>query len=167
MKFSVTWVGKGRAFLVASVRSPIDAGHAAFASYVRIAKVLKEWGMEVVHERIFGCLGVEPSVRIGRRRALQSRGIQADGQVTYVEGRPPWGEGLAGVIIHAVSADDVWTITDGGVPCGRGWRRNDSTYLMLQNIQALNKGDRQIMAKPLQARLMFERAERILRENGA
>src|SRR5208337_2128528 len=123
MKFSVTWVGKGQAFLVGSVRAPIDAGHAAFTSYVRIAKVLKEWGMEIAHERIFGSLCIEPSVRIERRRALQSRGLQSDGPVTYVEGRPPWGEGLAGVIIHAVSADNVWTIMDGGVPCGRGWRR--------------------------------------------
>ena len=42
--------------------------------------------------------------------------------MTYIQGHPPWGEGLAGVIIRAVSCrqpqDEVWTIRDQGKPVG-------------------------------------------------
>ncbi len=56
---------------------------------------------------------------------------------------------------------------DGDIPCGRGWGKNGRTYLVLQNIQAPNIGSFERASKSAQARLMIERAERILRENGA
>ena len=122
--------------------------------------------MAIVHERIFGSLSVESAVMAARNNMLQSQGISADNPVTYIQGHPPWGEGLAGVLIHAVAADHsgdaVWTIMDGDVCCGRGWKQHGVTYAVLQNIHAdMNE------SRPLQARLMIERAERILREQGA
>jgi enamine deaminase RidA (YjgF/YER057c/UK114 family) len=99
-----------------------------------------------------------------RHSALQTYAFASDNPVTYIQGNPPWGDGFAGAIIHAVvpnSAEDVWTIRDNGAPCGRGWRRNASTYLMLQNIQG------QAGSRSGQVRQMFERAERILRDNDA
>jgi enamine deaminase RidA (YjgF/YER057c/UK114 family) len=99
-----------------------------------------------------------------RHRAFQPYSISPDNPVTYIQGKPPWGDGLSGVIIHAVSldrADDVWTILDGETPCGRGWRRNGATNLMLQNIQG------QAGNRPGQVREMLERTEDILRRNGA
>ena len=100
------------------------------------------------------------------KQSPQSQGISADTPVTYIQGHPPWGEGLAGVLIHAVAADHsgdaVWTIMDGDISCGRGWKQHGVTYAVLQNIHAdMNE------SRPLQARLMIERAERILREQGA
>ena len=177
--------GEGGAFIVASVKSPADAREAASLSYTQIAEVLSKRGMAGVHERIFGSLSMEHDVMSARRQAFTSFGISQDNPVTYIEGNPPWGEGLAGVIIHAVKADEVWTVMDSGVPCGRGWRLNGVTHLVLQNIQALggealtppilslDKGRSEEglssppLSRPLQVRRMLERAERILRENGA
>jgi enamine deaminase RidA (YjgF/YER057c/UK114 family) len=154
----------GQAFLVASVSGAEDAATAARASYTMIADALYDNRMKIVHERIFGSLSTEAAVRYERKAALSEQQIPADGPVTYVEGSPPWGEGLAGIIIHAVSsesANDVWIITDGGDPCGRGWIKNGSTYLMLQNIQGRSG------SRPAQVRQMLDRAEGILRQNGA
>jgi enamine deaminase RidA (YjgF/YER057c/UK114 family) len=177
--------GEGQAFIVVSVKSPADAHEAASLSYKQIAEVLSDRGMVCVHERIFGSLSVESDVMSARRQAFTSFSISPENPVTYIEGNPPWGEGLAGVIIHAVKKDEVWTVMDRGVPCGRGWRLNGETHLVLQNIQALggealtppilplDKGRSEEglssnpLSRPLQARLMFERSERILQENGA
>jgi len=213
IKFSLKWAGEGQAFLVASVRSPADAVHAAGDSYTRIAEALREHHLEIIHERIFGSLSAEPAVMAARRHAFQTYGYAPDNPVTYLQGSPSWGEGFAGAIIHAVStnsADAVWTIRHGKEPCGRGWRRNGLTYLVLQNIQAVGsnqfisktaklhpprnplpsrEGEKEVpsplegegkgeggrihmvdftgMSKPLQVRRMLDRAEQILRENGA
>jgi enamine deaminase RidA (YjgF/YER057c/UK114 family) len=176
---------EGEAFIVASVKSSADAREAASLSYTQIAEILSERGMAIVHERIFGSLSEEHDVMSARRQTFTSFGISLENSVTYIEGNPPWGEGLAGVIIHAVTKDEVWTVMDRGVPCGRGWRLNGLTHLVLQNIQALggeeltppilslSKGRSEeglsshTLSRPLQVRRMLERAERILRENGA
>jgi len=169
-KLSVTSAGQGQAFLVASVNSPSDAGHAAMESYTRIAKVLKECRLEILHERIFGSLSLEPSVMAARRSAFRNCGIASDNPVTYIQGNPPWGEGFAGTIIHAVSPNDpgdVWTIMYGDQPCGRGWRGDGSTYLVLQNINGNHCSPQGNGTRHLQVRHMLDRAERILRENGS
>ena len=159
-----TEAGEGQVFLVASVTGEEDAVTASRASYTMIAETLSDKRMEIVHERIFGSLSMEAAVLRARKVALSVRKVPADGSITYIAGDPPWGEGLAGIIIHAVasdSADDVWTIMDDGMPCGRGWHRSGSTYLLLQNIQG------QAGTRPGQVRAMFDRAEGILRRNGA
>jgi enamine deaminase RidA (YjgF/YER057c/UK114 family) len=138
-----------------------------------IADALSDEGMVIAHERIFGSLRSEAVVLRERKAELSLRRVPADGCVTYVAGDPPRGEGLAGIIIHAVPlyhdhADDAWTIMDDGMPCGRGWRRDGSTYIMLQNIQALNEGgSSHPLSRPSQVRLMFDRADRILRRYGS
>jgi enamine deaminase RidA (YjgF/YER057c/UK114 family) len=198
IKFNLNRAGEAQAFLVASIQSPADAAQAAGEAYDRIAETLRDHGLEIMQERIFGSLPVERSVMAARHRAFQTYSFASDNPVTYIEGNPPWGDGLAGVIIHAVSldhADDVWTIMDGVNPCGRGWRHNGLTHLVLQNIQGINGHSRsshlsnagnapqpplkvrggkggvmsslQAAARPLQTRQMLDRAERILRENGA
>jgi enamine deaminase RidA (YjgF/YER057c/UK114 family) len=169
-RVSAIQAGQGQVFLVASVQSAADAAVSAREAYVRIAETLSEHRLEIVHERIFGSLSVEPSVMAARHRALRTCGIAPDNPVTYVQGNPPWGEGLAGAIIHAVSPDkpgDVWTITDRGNPCGRGWQKNNTTWLVLQNISGNHLSSGNNGNRPLHVREMIDRAERILRENGA
>jgi len=164
IKFSLNRAGEGQAFLVASVQSHADAAQAAGEAYDRIAETLRDHGLEIIQERVFGSLPVERSVMAARHRAFLPFGIPSGNPVTYIQGNPTWGDGLAGVIIHAVSldhADDVWTIMDGTNPCGRGWKRNGATYLMLQNIQG------QAGSRPGQVREMLDRAEGILCRNGA
>jgi enamine deaminase RidA (YjgF/YER057c/UK114 family) len=151
-------------FLVASVAGEEDAAAAAQAAYAGIGEALSDRRMTIVHERIFGSLRLEAAVMRERKAALSEQQVPTDGQVTYIAGDPPWGEGLSGIIIHAVSsgdADDVWTIMNGETSCGRGWRRNGATYLQLQNIQG------QAGSRPGQVRKMLDRAESILRRNGA
>jgi enamine deaminase RidA (YjgF/YER057c/UK114 family) len=169
-KLSVTRAGIDQLFLVASVRSPADALQAAHESYIHIAKIIRGYQLEIVHERMFGSLSMEPSVVSVRKHVLQTCGIHSNNPVTYIQGNPPWGEGYAGTIIRAVSPynrGDVWTIMDGNHPCGRGWRRGESTYLVLQNINGKDDGSEKDEKRPLQVRLMLDRAERILRENSA
>jgi enamine deaminase RidA (YjgF/YER057c/UK114 family) len=132
--------------------------------------MLKEHQLEIVHERMFGSLSVKPSVMAARQRAFKRCGIPSDNPVTYIQSNPPWGEGFAGTIIHAVSPNslgNVWTVMDGAHPCGRGWRRNGSTYLVLQNITGKYNSSDKNESRPTQVRLMLDRAERILRENGS
>jgi len=163
---------KGRAFIVASVKYSDDASESASLSYRQIAEVLSERGLVGVHERIFGSLSVAHEVMSARTQAFTSLGISPGNPVAYIQGNPTSGKGLAGVIIHAVSldhADDVWTIFDGETSCGRGWKHNGLTHLVLQNIQALDREglSPRLLSRPLQTQHMIERAERILRENGA
>ena len=165
VRILITDAGAGSAFLVASVRLPADAVEAARSAYSCIAQYLADRDMAMVHERIFGCLSAESAVMAMRNSMLQSQGISAENPVTYIQGHPPWGEGLAGVLIHAVAADHsgdaAWTIMDGDIPCGRRWKQHGVTYAVLQNIHADMNASR-----PLQARLMIERAERLLLEQG-
>jgi enamine deaminase RidA (YjgF/YER057c/UK114 family) len=159
-----TEAGPGQVFLVASVSSEENTASASREVYSRIAEVLSRRRMSIVHERIFGSLRAETIVLRERKDALCLQQVPSGGPITYIAGDPTWGEGLSGVIIHAVSShdgDDAWTIMDGDVPCGRGWRRNGATYLQLQNIQE-QEGNR-----PDQVRGILDKAEGILRRNGA
>ena len=170
VKLQVTTAGAGQAFLVASSPSDTDAFKAAFNSYSHIAEILSAKGMAIVHERIFGNLSVETAVLAARKEALQSGSVPFESPVTYIQGHPPWGEGFSGVLIQAVGitgpSDGVWTVMDGNVPCGRGWRCGDATFLTLQNIQGLNQDTVQDTNPAAQAQRMIKRAERILREQG-
>jgi enamine deaminase RidA (YjgF/YER057c/UK114 family) len=127
--------------------------------------------MEIIQERIFGSISMAREVLSARDSALKAVDLAAHRPVTYIQGQPTWGEGLAGVIIHAVfkegPTDEVWTIMDGETPCGRGWRRNGATYLVLQNIQCMEKGPARINTAPIQTSRVFERAQNILHGQGA
>jgi enamine deaminase RidA (YjgF/YER057c/UK114 family) len=163
--------GPGQAFLVASSRWGADAAPAAQAAYGEIARVLRARGLTIVHERLFGSLSVKPAVLASRAAALIAADISPEGPITYIQGHPPWGEGLAGVIIQAVAgldtAEAIWTIREQGKPVGRGWRRGDVTFLLLQNLQGLVPNGNGANARDLQARRMIQHAAQLLRTHGA
>jgi len=167
---NLTEAGDGQAFLVASAHPSIAAPLAAAEAYARIGDVLSEKSMHIVQERIFGSLSVEHQVLVARTSAFQERDIPTDTPLTYIEGNPPWGVGFAGLIIRAVAVskagDQVWTIRDEGKPCGRGWRRNGVTFIILQNIQGIEKGPARINTPAMQAQRMIGRAEQILQTQG-
>ena len=168
--------GNGQLFLTAS---PSGFSPAEADVYTQIAAVLRERGAEIVHERIFGSLDAEAEVMAARKHALETQDISSEGPVTYIEGASPDGVGFTGVIIRAIvpaRAEDVWTILDKGLPCGRGWRRNWAEFIVLQNMQFFAhphltspiKGEESKKYSPaVQAQQVIERAERILREQGA
>ena len=166
MRLHVTEAGDGQVFLVGVVQDCGDVSLAAADIFTQLGEVLNKRGMAIVQERIFGSVCVEQEVMAARKSAFQERNIPIDTPVTYIEGRPPWGKGLAGVIVRAVAssrpAEEVWTIREEGQPCGRGWRRNGVTFIILQNIQGIEKGSARINTPAMQATRMMERAEEIL-----
>jgi enamine deaminase RidA (YjgF/YER057c/UK114 family) len=50
---------------------------------------------------------------------------------------------------------------------GRGWRRQDTTFLLLQNIQGLVIGPQEVNTRPLQVKRLIRRAADILECQGA
>ena len=169
-RLHVTEAGDGQAFLVAAAQHNTNAPLVAAETYAQLGETLNKRGMAIVQERIFGSVSVTQEVMAARKRAFQERNIPTDTPLTYIEGRPLRGTGLAGVIVRAVAStkpgDDVWTITDEGQPCGRGWRRNGTTFIILQNIQGIDKGPSRIEAPSMQATRVIERAEEILDKQG-
>ena len=170
----VTEAGQGQAYLVAAGAWRHNAAQSAATAYEQIARELRKRHLHILHERVFGSLAVWPSVRSVRRRVLQSRGLEADGPLTYIQGHPPWGKGLSGVIIRAVKTCEptgqIWTIRHQGWPVGRGWRRQGHATLILQNLQGLSPGTPGTNGSnhpPLQARRLLTKANRILKEQGA
>ena len=105
-----------------------DARQAALDAYGKITELLGERRMEIVHERAFGSLGAHAPVLSGRADALRGAGLSAETPMTYLQGHPLWGRGLAGVSLMAVGpgaaeACKVWTVEDdAGRPRGRAWR---------------------------------------------
>ncbi len=171
VKVVLNQTGPGQAFLVASPRWGADAAPAARAAYGEIGRVLQDQGLTIVHERLFGSLAVKPAVLAARDAALCAGDIPVDGPITYIQGHPPWGDGLAGIIIQAVAGlapgDGVWTIRDQGKPVGRGWRQGEATFLILQNIQALAHNGNGANARPLQTQRLIQRAAHLLEAQGA
>ena len=155
------------AHVTASVADPSgDAARASEEIYARISDILTRRRMQVIHERIFGSLKLREAILEARRRALAQSGQGEDWPITFIEGRPPWGDGLAGVLIQAVrpqQAGEVRTITDDGVARGRRWKRNGATFLMLQDLHGAAAG----AGRESQTAAMFERANRILELQGA
>jgi len=163
--------GEGQAYIVASVHLPMDAADAAAHCYSQIAELLSNRELEIVHERVFGNLETEQIVKDVRRNLFHKYGIPYDTAVTYIEGNPPWGKGLAGVIIRAVASgenhDRIRTIRDNDIPVGRGWQRKGSRFLILQNMQGVRDDSSLLNTRPLQTQRMIEHANRILCEQGA
>jgi hypothetical protein len=114
----VRTAGPSQAFLVAQGSCGADAALTAQAAYGAIVEVLRDQDLTMVHERLFGSLAVKDAVLAARAEALRAGNLSPDGPLTFIQGRPPWEEGLAGVIIRAVSCrhskDKVWTIWDQG-----------------------------------------------------
>ncbi|MCK4284441.1 MAG: hypothetical protein KAX44_09010 [Candidatus Brocadiae bacterium] len=166
-----TPAGKDQMHVVASVAAgPADGGQACEDAYRHIADVLAREEMQIVHERLFGSLTARESVLEARGRALSASVAIRELPLTYIEGRPLWGEGPAGVQLHAVrprQPDGVRTIYDGGVPCGRAWERSGGRFLLLQNIHGRSEGQTDAGDRESDATRMFERASRILLAQGA
>jgi len=173
VNLNVKDAGTHQAYIVASVNHLTNPDVAAQSLYSRIAQVLKERELEIVHERIFGSLDKVSQILTTRTEMLDSEGISPDNPVTYIQGNPPWGDGMAGIIIRAVSfsssrnGSDVWTIRDSSVPCGKGWQLNGTKYLILQNIQGVPDKSASLRTRAVQAQRMFEHADHILRQHGA
>ena len=164
--FSLTWSGAGELFLVASLAAPMAAATAAAKIYGQIAATLTTYNLAIVHERIFCSLSVEAAVMTERSRAFLAHGFPSVTPVTCIQGRPIWGEGLAGIMVQAVPAEQVRTLMDNDLPCGRAWQSPGAEFLLLQNITAPDTAVGVPVERKLQVRQLLDRVDRILRQQG-
>ncbi len=163
--------GETETCFVASVDSAaVEPKRAAADIYSRIAAILARRGLKIVQERVFGSLRSRSAVVAARAEALRAGRIPPEGPITYVQGRPLWGEGLAGVVLRAAAGsalDDYEIIADRGTPCGRMWRSGGLRFIALQNRNGLSEGHGPAEPAPLQVRRLIEGADRLLREHGS
>jgi enamine deaminase RidA (YjgF/YER057c/UK114 family) len=163
---TVRGTGPSHRFVVAAVPDHSDPAEAATETYGQVADRLGSRDWSILHERVFGSLGAESQVLAARSAELSRRGISERGPVTYVQGRPPWGDGLAGVIIHAVRggrADrSLRVIRDGTEPRGRLYRASGVSWFVLQGLSGAAQDPR-----PIQVATMIERADTLLKSQGA
>ncbi len=164
-RLHITSVDSEQIFITATMAGPGDIRQGAADIYQALAETLADRGMLAVHERVFGSLAAYDAIIGARGEQLARRGFDSATPVTYLQGNPLWGQGLAGVNMMAIrpgGPQDVWMVRDdAGRPVGRGWRRQGATFLMLQNI---NGRDPEIDDdRGTQAGRMFDRADQALR----
>ncbi len=164
-----TYLGKEQLFITAHVNGETDSYQDICESiYHQIGESVHKAGMHIVLERIFGNLNVRGGILEARRRALESSGESPYDPVTFVQGRPVINPDFAGIQLRAVrptQPDRIWKISMNGEPFGQGWRRNGTTYLLLQNIHgASEQGDN---SRKAQTARMFDRTLEILKTQGA
>ena len=120
---------------------------------------------------VFGGIESHDEILKVRGEALSEHRPEREAIITYVEGRPCWGEGLVGISIHAVRsgkiAGDVQPICgDGDVLIGRRWERNGAEFLMLQNMHGLEDSASACNSREAQANRMFDKTDAILKAHG-
>lgn len=156
----------GHYWLVACGRPGSSAEEAATEVFGWVVEVLHTLELEIVHERLFGSLSVAAAVMAARATAFKTRGEPAPLPVTYLEGCPPWGVGLAGVILHCVARPSLtsgpWMIIEDGIPRGRGWQSDHVTFMTLQGLG----GGRHSGAPSSAGAEAISQADRLLRRSG-
>lgn len=156
------------AFLVLATHGPCGTADAATAGWAQLGAALRTRRLASVHERIFGSLTCEETVRAARGAALTAAGVEADTPVTFVEGAPPWGEGLAGAIVAAVDVTRLdappETISDGGTQRGRAWALDGTPFVALQGLGSTAPEAAELPW--VQARQAIEKADSLLRTRG-
>jgi len=164
--FHLTAYGDTLAYLSVVLDAHADPQKAASEAYEKVAELLADRQMDVLHERIFGSLASHDAVQAGRREALGDHPA-ATGPVTYLQGPPLWGEGLAGINLMAVRSQTpggLRTIADeAGVPAGRAWEHVGTTFLFLQSMHGRVADNGVDNSREAQADRMFLQADALLR----
>ena len=136
--------------------------------YEKIVDILKKEDMEIVYERIFGSLSIQSKIINTRLEILGQLTNGTNIPYTYIQGQPIWGEGLAGIHIRAIKLnsnnDNIWTIFHNNIACGRGWIKNNTRYIFLQNLHS--NDDLKNQSREEQADIMFELASELLKNEG-
>ncbi len=152
-------VGSDQLHITATINETRDsAAEITEGIYKQLDSVLKTYSMRILHERVFGDLDFyEDFTKIRKKHSHF-----AMDPFSYIQGKPCSGKGLAGIQIHAVNSvsdENYWVIHDKNLPCGRGWKRNDTTYVYLTGIHGFrSRSDR----RADQASRMFDNIDRIL-----
>lgn len=164
-------IGKDQVYILASVNdSNADPIKTCGDIYSQIADIIKQTEIQIFQEKIFGSTYIQKDILKIRDNVFRDWGIYEELPITYIQGKPIWGEGFSGLQICALKPsrpqDKVWTIFEDGIPCGRGMNRNGTTYLSLQNIHGL-EGNSNNNSRTEQVSRMFDRTDTLLRKCGA
>ncbi|MBN1516650.1 hypothetical protein JXA32_08790 [Candidatus Sumerlaeota bacterium] len=167
LRFHTAAIGENQVYINASLVEKDNApAETSTEVYQRLAGLLSQKNLKIVHERIFGSASARSGILAIRKDFLRQNGVDEEPPLTYIQSDPPWGEGFSGLQVCAVAADDVWTIDEDGVPCGRGWKQNGATYIMLQNMHG-RQATEENGSNGDEAARMFDRVEAILHTQGA
>lgn len=166
-RLSLKSANDGQVFLTASVKNEEGNPVELFKEvYDEVTVMLREYNIQVIHERIFGSNKFFQGVCSARKDILDMYYLDSKVPFTYLDGSPYWGEGISGVNIHGVvlesSTDEIKNISHEGKVCGRAWRNKDSEYLMLHGIYGMQDNNTDPYGQALQ---MFEKTNCILKEN--
>jgi len=167
-----TMIGGHQAYLTASVTdTQADPVEVCRKIYQQVVEILAHDNMKIVHDRLFGSIKIQNEIVTTRNAVLSNFQSHQKLPFTYIQGNPYWGDGFAGIQLRAIDpskiGDDVWTIHHKDVPIGRGWQKNGTTYLMLQNIHGISADGDNSEDRSEQAKRMFELTEALLMERGA
>ncbi len=138
--------------------------------YEKITSILLESSSQIVHERYFGAIGLQSKILDIRRKSFHKHSLETDTPITFVEGESCLNSPFAGVQIRALkpSAEThIRTIKENGIPKGRVWNLNGSTFYMLQSVDGKNTKIAKNTDRKSDSESMFRQAERILRNEGA
>jgi enamine deaminase RidA (YjgF/YER057c/UK114 family) len=134
LTISYTDAGAAGLFVAATVTGQLRGGSSVRRLYEAVATILAEKDAVLVHERVFASLSSANDLLSSRRLSCEVVGIDSNTPFTLVQGRPPWGEGVAGSLFYAVPASVACpeTLFIGATPVGRRWSTANNDYLMLQ-----------------------------------
>jgi len=104
------------------------------ALYETIGTLLTEKQLAITHERVFASLSCQHNLLYQRQHTLPRYGIDPNTPVTLIHGCPPWGNGLAGALFHAVPGcvAKPETLDIYGTSVGRTWSSGIADYAVLQ-----------------------------------
>jgi len=165
-------IGKDQVYILASVNdSNADPIKTCGDIYSQIADIIKQTEIQIFQEKIFGSTYIQKDILKMRENVFRDWGIYEELPITFIQGKPIWGEGFSGLQICALKPsrpqDKVWTIFEDGIPCGRGMNRNGTIYLSLQNIHGLIESSKKNNNRTEQVGRMFDRTDTLLRRYGA
>ncbi|MBN2426434.1 MAG: hypothetical protein JXR46_13435 [Calditrichaceae bacterium] len=167
----VNFSGTCQAFLTVSVTSEhFNSGRDVFQIYQNILHILNKYDLQIVHERLFGSNTEREKILSVRSKVISSAGINDEVPVTFIQGQPVWGQGLAGIQIQALklknSEDKIWIVKENDKACGRGWKYDGQYFILLQNIYGNQNSPGEFDNRKYQTAEMFERAQRIINSYG-
>ena len=105
--------------------------------YKELAARLLHGEYEILHERIFASLSSFDQIVNARHAVMASQGYNEPSPLTFIQGHPVGGRGLAGIQLRAFKptrpTDKVWTTYEKDFPVGKGWTRNGASFQIVQN----------------------------------
>jgi len=138
--------------------------------YDRISEILIDSSSQIIHERCFAKVEIHEQILKARASALRAHQLSPDTPVTFVEGGSCFDSVIAGFQIRAlkpISDTHIRTIHDQGIPKGRSWSVNGSTFYILQGIDGGTQTNLDLTNRTSRSEAMFHQAERLLRAQGA